>query len=311
MSARPAAHTPLATRTLDHCLACGGGTLAPLAMAYEFRGRFPLVRCATCGIRFLGVQPAAEALAELYSAGYFEADYRCGRSETAYADESAFRAENEGLLQAFEALVPERQGPRRLLEVGCAGGWLLKHARERGWEVRGAELSADAVTRARSLGLEIAQGDLESARYPDASFDLVYMGDVLEHVPDCQAALRQVARVLVPGGIFFLRGPITTNSLARELALTLYGTLGRTIVLKEPPYHLWEFTPATLRALLERAGLRVEMLRQSKIAPGRAHGRKSALQRAAMYALDTVNRPLTAWFNARGDRVTLAARRPA
>jgi SAM-dependent methyltransferase len=280
-------------------------------MAYEFRGRFPLVRCTACGLRFLGVQPAAEALGELYSASYFEADYRCGRSDTAYADESAFRAENEGLLDAFEALVPAGSQPRRLLEVGCAGGWLLKHARERGWQVNGAELSTDAVARARALGLEIAQGDLESARYPDASFDLVYMGDVLEHVPDCQATLREVARVLVPGGVFFLRGPTTTNSLARALALAGYGAFGRTIVLREPPYHLWEFTPGTLRATLGRAGLRVEMLRQSKIAPGRAHGRKSALQRAAMFAIDSVNRPLTAWFNLRGDRVTLAARRPA
>jgi len=300
---------PLPVRTLDRCLACGGGRLLPMAMAYEFRGRFPLVRCAACGLRFLGVQPTAPGLAELYSARYFETDFRCGRSEVAYADESAFRAENAALVDAFEALIPEGPRPRRLLEVGCAGGWLLKHARERGWEVRGVELSGDAVAKARALGLEVHAGDLDSARFAEASFDLVYMGDVLEHVPDAQATLREAARVLAPGGAFYLRGPITTNSLARRLALAAYAALGSTIVLREPPYHLWEFTPATLRAMLARAGLRLEILRQSKIAPGRVHGRKSLPQRAVMFAIDALNAPLTAALNVAGDRVVLAARR--
>ncbi len=300
---------PLPVRVLGRCLACGGARLDPMAMAYEFRGRFPLVRCAGCGLRFLGVQPTAEGLAELYSAGYFESDFRCGRSEAAYADEAAFRAENAGLLAVFDALVPPRAAPRRLLEVGCAGGWLLRHARERGWETRGVEFSADASARARALGLEVHHGDLESARFGEAEFDLAYMGDVLEHVPDAQATLREVARVLRPGGALHLRGPITTNSLARGMALALYRAAGRVIVLREPPYHLWEFTPATLRALLGRAGLEVESLRQSKIPPGRAHGRKSPLQRAALFALDALNLPITAGFNARGDRLVLTARR--
>lgn len=301
--------SPLPVRTLDRCLACGGVDLRPMAMAYEFRGHFPLMRCARCGVRFLGVQPTEAGLAELYSASYFESDFRCGRSDAAYSDEAAFRAENEGLLDVFDALVPARSEPRRLLEVGCAGGWLLKHARERGWEVRGVELSADAVARARALGLEVHHGDLASAKLPDAAFDLAYMGDVLEHVPDAQATLRTVARVLRPGGMFHLRGPITTNSLARGFALGLSAGLGRTLRLQEPPYHLWEFTPASLRAMLGRAGLAVVDLRQAKIPPGRAHGRKSLPERAILFAFDALNLPLTRAFNVRGDRVVLSARR--
>jgi hypothetical protein len=137
------------------------------------------------------------------------------------------------------------------------------------------------------------------------------MGDVLEHVPDCRSTLAEVARVLAPGGFFFLRGPTTTNSLARSLALAIYGALGRTIVLREPPYHLWEFTPESLASLVRRVGLEPVSIRQSKIPPGRAHGRKSVGQRAAMFVLDTLNLPLTAALNVRGDRVTLVARRPA
>ncbi len=296
---------PLPTRMLDRCVACGGEALRALPLVYEFRGTFPLVECQACGLRFLRVQPAGEGLAELYAAEYFERDYRCGRSEAAYADEQAFRAENAGLLDAFERL-----GPRgRLLEVGAAGGWLLKHAIERGWRAQGVELSSAMVRRARSLGLEVFEGDLAAARLPADAFDLVYMGDVLEHVPDCRAVLAEAVRVLRPGGHLYLRGPTTTNSLARRLALALYGAAGRRIVLREPPYHLWEFTPGPLEYLFESAGLEVIAARQSKIPPGRAHGEKSTLQRVAMGAVDLVNLPLTRFLNAAGDRIVMVGRK--
>lgn len=298
---------PPQVRGLSRCLACGAENPAPRPLAYEWRGtRFPLVECRTCGMRFLAVQPDAAAYASLYDAEYFESEFRCGRCDTTADDEAAFRAENQGLLDEFARLGAKG----RLLDVGCASGWLLKHAAERGWEARGVELSPEAVARARSRGLNVTQGDLPSARLPAAHFDLVYMGDVLEHVPDCRAVLEEVARVLKPGGVLYLRGPITTNSLARGLALSAYGAIGRTIVLREPPYHLWEFTPGSLRRLARRAGFEVERVRQSKIPPGRARGSKSALQRAAMATIDALNLALTTWFNARGDRVVLVARRP-
>lgn len=297
------------TRTLDACLACGHeGGFMPLAMQYEWAGvAFPLVECPMCTMRFLRVQPEGESLAALYSAEYFRADFRCGRSDTHSFDEAAFRAENAGLLERFERF----RGAGRLLEVGCASGWLLKHAAERGWRVTGVELSPEAVAHARGLGLDVHQGTLGDAKLPARAYDLVFMGDVLEHVPDCRETAEQVAERLAPGGHFFLRGPITTHSLARTLALRAYELVGRTITLAEPPYHLWEFTPESLRRLLKAVGLEVVELEQAKIPPGRPHGRKSALQQAAMRAIDAVNVPLTRRFNARGDRLVLVARRPA
>jgi len=174
--------------------------------------------------------------------------------------------------------------------------------------VRGVELSGDAVTRARGLGLDVFHGDLAGAGFPADFFDLVYMGDVLEHVPDCRATLVEVARVLRPAGHLYLRGPITTNSLARRVGLSLYGRY-RPIVLEEPPYHLWEFTPGSLRRLAVSAGLAVVSLRQSKIPPGRPHGRKRPVERLAMNLLDAVNAPLTRAFNVLGDRVVLIAQK--
>src|SRR5207247_19410 len=108
----------------------------------------------------------------------------------------------------------------------------------------------------------------------------------------------------------YLRGPVTTHSLARSLALRAYRLARREIVLREPPYHLWEFTPRTLTRLFRGAGLEVVRSRQSKIPPGRPHGEKSALQRAALFALDAVNLPLTRALNVLGDRVVMVGRKP-
>ena len=304
MSERP----PLAVRVLDRCLVCGQSRFARLALAYEFRGRrFPAVQCRNCAMRFLSVQPAPEAFAELYGAEYFKRDFRCGRSDSHSFAEDAFRGENQGLLDAFAALRPAG----RLLEVGCASGWLLKHATDRGWQARGVELSAEAVTHARAIGTDVFHGDLLQAALPDRSFDLVYMGDVLEHVPDCRQVLTEVARVLVPGGHLYLRGPITTNSLGRRLGLALYGLIGRTIVLSEPPYHLWEFTPRSMRHLAAVSGLEVVTILQGKIAPGAPHGTKAGPERSVLRAIDAVNVPVTRRFNVLGDRIVLIARRPS
>ena len=300
--------SPLATRTIERCVSCGETRRRPLALRYEYLGAtFPLVECSRCGLRFLGVQPTAESLGRLYQANYFESDYRCGRAAGSSFDESALAAEDEALLDRFE---PLRSGGR-LLDVGCAAGWLLHHAAQRGWRAQGVELSESAARFAQDRGLEVFQGELSAAGLPDAAFDVVYMGDVLEHVPDCRATLAEVARLLAPGGHVYLRGPITTHSLARALALWVCGVLRRPLVLREPPYHLWEFTPRPLRRLFETVGLQVVRLEQSKIPPGRAHGAKTAFQRAAMAVFDAVNLPLTQGFGVRGDRVTVIARRPA
>ncbi len=297
----------LETRALDHCLACGSRRLARAGMRYEWEGgRFPATRCRVCGMIFLAIQPAGRTLAAMYSAGYFEQDFRCGRSEAAAGDETAFRAENDGLLDRFEAW----RGEARLLDVGCAEGLLLKRARERAWRTTGVEFSADAVAKARALGLDVRQGALADAALPEGSFDVAYLGDVLEHVPDCRATLAEVLRVLAPGGHAVIRGPITTHSLARRLGLALHRAVGREIVLREPPYHLWEFRPRPLADLVRRVGLEVVSLEQSKIPPGRPHGRKSALQALVMGLLDRVNLPLTRTFNVLGDRALLVARRP-
>jgi SAM-dependent methyltransferase len=139
-------------------------------------------------------------------------------------------------------------GRPRLLDVGCGFGRFVALMQERGWAAEGVDPSSSAVRIGAQRGRPIRLGSLEGMATDGAPYHAVTMFYVLEHVADPMAALRKVAALLVPGGTLVLRVPHTTP-IVRLLAP--FG-LGRT--LYDPPFHLYDFSPQVLRAMLRRAG---------------------------------------------------------
>jgi SAM-dependent methyltransferase len=92
----------------------------------------------------------------------------------------------------------------QLLDIGCGTGWLAEHFPN--WT--GLDGSPDAVQRGRERGREIVLGNVEvELPFPDDRFDGVVMKDLLEHVDDPVALVREARRVLVPGGTVFASSP--------------------------------------------------------------------------------------------------------
>jgi 2-polyprenyl-3-methyl-5-hydroxy-6-metoxy-1,4-benzoquinol methylase len=250
------------------------------------------------------VQPAPQEFARLYSREYFErGDVRCGHVGDYFAERPALLADGARLADWFATLTRGR----RLLEVGCAAGAVLEAAAKQGFQVQGVEYSADAAREATAHAVPVNVGGLEDAQFADGAFDVVFMGDVLEHVPDPAATLREAARIIAPGGALALRGPLTTNSFARRLGLGAMEAFKKRLVLNEPPYHLWEFEPDTLTKLVRGAGFELESLKQSKTAPS-LNKRKGA-GALAVAALDALNVTWTNLTGTAGDRCTLVARK--
>jgi 2-polyprenyl-3-methyl-5-hydroxy-6-metoxy-1,4-benzoquinol methylase len=306
----PAPSAPFPYRDLDACLLCGSRELRREPFAYEFEGvTFPGVRCASCGFVFLRRQPVGEGFHRMYDARYFESDYHCGHEEHPYF---AGEAEESGAAHRLLEWI-ERDVPRgKILEIGSAGGYFLQAAARRGWQAAGVEISEDAARFARdTLGLDVQTGTLESARLEPGSFDVAYMGDVLEHVPEPMDTLRGLHALVRPGGAVVIVGPATIHSLDRQLGLAVLGAVGATKVLRQAPYHLSEFVPATLRFALEHAGFHVTRMRQSKIPPTWRNVRKRpSLEYLAKGVLDVPNWLVTRLTGRLGDRLAALARRP-
>ena len=87
----------------------------------------------------------------------------------------------------------------RILDVGCGTGGNLKLLSQFG-NAEGVDISTDALAFCRERGLEVKAGAAEDLPYEDANFDLVTALDVVEHLDDDVAGLREMRRVLRPGG---------------------------------------------------------------------------------------------------------------
>lgn len=97
----------------------------------------------------------------------------------------------------------------KILEIGSGKGRLLNHFFRLGYDIRGVELNQDYIAASRVLFGELPVSAAESEKLPaaDGSLDIVMSFDVLEHIPDSDAHLREVNRVLKPGGYYLLQTP--------------------------------------------------------------------------------------------------------
>lgn len=236
------------------CPACGGDRARVRARPTPWT----FLSCLDCGAFFVSPMPAADTDDAHNTAAYYAGAARAGEDEF---EAIALAASTRRAVRIERAL----PGVGRLLDVGCGTGFMLAAAAARGWSVEGIEVASSAAAYARARhGVVVHTGTLASASLPAASFDAAVLSHVVEHVPDPLGLLRDVRRVLRPGGIAVIAVPNAAGLIygAYNLLHRLRGTYGRTrfSCSLHPPSHLTAYGPASLRALLARAGFTVESL---------------------------------------------------
>ena len=200
---------------------------------------YVMVRCLRCGFVYQNPRPSQRELFKAYQTYLPE-----GEEEI-----EAWGRMVEPVFRAGADLI-ERSMPRgRLLDVGTGYGFFLALMQSRGWEVMGLEVSpTGAQYGQRRWGLSILSQPWEHASFHKDDFDVVTAFYVVEHLPDPMAFLREVHRILRPGGMILVRYPHTTPIKDILSLMRIKNDLYHL------PFHLGDFSPRTMRKALERAG---------------------------------------------------------
>jgi 2-polyprenyl-3-methyl-5-hydroxy-6-metoxy-1,4-benzoquinol methylase len=147
---------------------------------------------------------------------------------------------------------------RRILELGCADGFISRHLAERGCTVTGIEADSEAAGHAKKWCDRVLVYDLNRPGWSSMlgkDFDTVLCGDVLEHLVDPWNTLREISKVLTIGGRVVVSLPNIAN-LRIRLNLLMgrfhYQTGGILDIT-----HLRFFTLKTARELIEESGYRI------------------------------------------------------
>lgn len=212
---------------------------------HEFPGTWGIVKCSTCGLMITSPRPNREAIADFYPDDYQPFTAPHAPREASW--KRVLKPLVARILDPKEHLLPPRIPGGTALEVGCGSGRFLIQLVEMGWHVKAIDPSVTAIDGLRKrTDLPLQVGTIESTRFDSGSFDLIATLMVLEHLHDPLEDARKLHDWLRPGG--YLMGSVP-NCASWEFRF-----FGPDWYALQVPTHLFHFTPAKLRHLLEEAG---------------------------------------------------------
>lgn len=241
----------------EQCLGCSESIRQTEAYLFDTRfgipGDYEARRCVKCGLVQLSPRPTASRLKDLYERYYNFG----GERDTLYTRlrERFFSSSLHRLWAVLDGDISfyARKGTGRLLDIGCNEGRGLTIYAQNGFTVEGLELNDVAATVARGKGFAVHSATLDQFA-PDAPFDVAVLSNVLEHSLNPQQMLRDVRRILKPGGQVWISCP-NYQSCLRSL-------FGKYWINWHVPFHIVHFSSETLERTLTQTGFTKTQTRQ-------------------------------------------------
>lgn len=205
------------------------------------------------GFQSVDPMPTAHELQEFYNRQYFQNE--TGQYRQAYGDEELLYFANYS--KVILGVLKQHGAQGSLLDAGCGEGFLMKEGLGAGFDVFGVDYSSHGLeSQNPSLSSRFVEGDLLnlSGSMGGMRFGSVVAKNVLEHVIDPRATLRELKGVLQPGGLLSVVVPNDFSNLHHELLRS--GALAKPYWFG-PPQHLHYFQFESLARLLEDEGFEV------------------------------------------------------
>lgn len=218
----------------------------------EVDGR-QVIDCSKCGFAHIYPQPSAHELGVYYKDVFYE-ETKPGYLEKMERELEYWHLTYQDKLDAFKQFLAGSSNTRRILDIGCSGGFFLRFFRDNGWDVAGIEPSSHAAAYAKQQGIYVEEGTVETINPASIGlFDAVHMAYVLEHVHSPERICQLTHGLLKEGGLVCIESPNDFNPL--QDVLTDYH--GKSSYWVAYPDHINYFTPQSLRALLGGCGFEV------------------------------------------------------
>lgn len=234
------------------CSPCDEYVLSGVDRLHGLPGEFRVVRCTSCGLMRTDPRPTIESIGHYYPAEYspHQADSASARTGTVIRLLTTLRRIQPSWLRNRRLpAVP----PGRLLEIGCAAGGYLQEMKSAGWDVSGVEPSQSAAAAANAAGLDVFHGSISSLPQESGRYDVIVGWMVLEHLHDPVGGLKKLREQAANDGWLVLSVPDATGWLGFSFFRSYWYAL-------DLPRHLFQFTPHTLKTVLEAAGWKQEKI---------------------------------------------------
>lgn len=205
-----------------------------------------IVKCNRCSLMYANPQESVDA--DMFEDASKQPNLDTPGYQRYLEKQHVQIADNRKVLEKLNELFPQRG---KLLEIGSYLGIFLDRIRAAGWDVTGLEPVAFPAKYAReNFGLKIIEDILPNAGFPDAAFDSVVMLHVIEHLPDPAEMVREIRRIMRPGGVLVVETPRFDSLMFKMLGR-------RERSLSNCDGHIYFFTVPSLSQLLEKNGFEV------------------------------------------------------
>lgn len=294
------------TENKFHCCLCNSNKGKNIPFRYIFKGRYLNgVKCSNCNLISIFPHPTDSEINEMYSEEYYTGD----DTQTHHGSVDYFSATKNIDYSTQINLIKSFKPSGHILEVGCATGSLLNSLRKTGYQVTGIEISEFSSDWGRkNFNIDILTSPFDETvfekGFKENTFDIILMGDVLEHFKNPMEAVKVAYKLLRKDGVLIAHVPSTLNLISSRLAFIYYRLTGKQMTMKIAPFHLTEFSPDTLRRIYKENGLRDIKIIQRTKHPRTISLRHSWLINTSKLLMQYPNYYLTKLFGIFGDRIT-------